>query len=97
MRSASRAASSVGRASASSREFVGVVAVLENQAAACRENLAIRGDFQRLGHRRIYLHRFPRVTIETRFVADELDAARVRVRPPLGEKRIRLRTADNAD
>ena len=78
----------------SSREFVSVVTVLERQAGACREDLAIRRDFQRLGHRRVHLRRLARVTIETRFVADKLETARVCVRPPLREKRIRLRAAD---
>src|SRR4051794_22897745 len=74
------------------RELVSVLAVLECQATAFREDLAIRRDFQRLGHRCVHLRRFTLVTIEAGFVTDELDAARVCVRPPLGEERVRLRS-----
>jgi hypothetical protein len=37
------------------------------------------------------------VTIHTSFIADEANTARVGVRPPLGEKRVSLRTAQDHD
>src|SRR5689334_13947574 len=79
------------------RDFVSVIPVPERQSIVSSNDLAIRRDFERLGHRRVHLRGFALVTVDAGFVADELDATRVCIRPPLGEKRVRLRAAEDHD